>query len=199
MSKVGLLLSGGMDSYALAYKEKPDIAVTIDYGQKPADAELKASGLIADRLNIKHINFSTDLSKIGSGDLCGKPAILDSPNSEWWPYRNQLLITIAAMCLIPFDVKHLLIATVSTDLIHQDGTKEFIEMSSNLLSMQEGKMKVAAPAINMTTSELVKTSRIPYSLLAWSHSCHTENIACGQCGGCHKHRKVVHQLGYAET
>ena len=199
MSNVGLLLSGGMDSYALAYQEKPDVAVTIDYGQLPAQAEIKASTILTNRLNIQHIIFSTDLSAIGSGDLCGKPAIKSAPVSEWWPYRNQFLITVAAMCLIPLGIKRLLIAAVNTDLIHCDGTKEFIEMSSKVLSMQEGGMKVEAPAINISTAELVKQSNIPFSLLAWSHSCHTDNIACGQCGGCRKHRKVVAELGYVET
>jgi len=33
-----ILLSGGLDSIALAYWLRPQIAVTIDYGQRPARA-----------------------------------------------------------------------------------------------------------------------------------------------------------------
>ena len=39
-----LLLSGGMDSIALAYWKRPDIALTIDYGQAAADAEERLQG-----------------------------------------------------------------------------------------------------------------------------------------------------------
>lgn len=199
MKKVGLLLSGGMDSYALAYQERPDIAVTIDYGQRTAAAEIRAARILTDRLSIQHVTISVDLSAFGSGDLAGTPAIENAPASDWWPYRNQALITLAAMRLIPNGIGRLLIATVGTDSNHRDGTKEFVRMISDLLAMQEGAMLVEAPAINMSTAGLVKKSGIPYSLLAWAHSCHTENIACGQCRGCVKHREVVAELGYAET
>lgn len=199
MKKVGLLLSGGMDSYALAFQERPDIAVTIDYGQRPAAAEIQAAKILTDRLSIQHITISVDLSALGSGDLAGIPAIENAPASDWWPYRNQALITFAAMRLIPMGIDTLLIATVGSDSNHRDGTKEFVRMISDLLEMQEGAMLVKAPAINMSTANLVKKSGIPYSLLAWAHSCHTDNIACGQCRGCVKHREVVAELGYAEA
>ena len=199
MSKTALLLSGGMDSYALMYQEMPDIAITINYGQKPAKAELHAAKILANRLSIQHISISIDLSTIGSGDLTGSPAISYAPASDWWPYRNQALITLSAMRLIPLGIQRLLIASVSTDSNLKDGTKEFISKISDLLSMQEGNMFLEAPAIDMSTAGLVKKSGIPYSLLAWSHSCHTNNIACGQCRGCIKHREVVKELGYADT
>jgi len=199
VNKVGLLLSGGMDSFALTYQMRPDIAVTIDYGQSPAAAEIRAARILTDRLGIQHVKISVDLSALGSGDLAGTPAIENAPASDWWPYRNQALITLAAMRLIPDGIKHLLIATVGTDSIHRDGTKEFVRKISDLLAMQEGAMLVEAPAIDMSTVDLVKLSGIPYSLLAWAHSCHTGNIACGQCRGCVKHREVVAELGYAEA
>lgn len=199
VNKVGLLLSGGMDSFALTYQERPDVAVTIDYGQKPAVAEIRAARILTDRLSIQHVTISVDLSALGSGDLNGTPAIENAPASDWWPYRNQALITLAAMRLIPNGVKRLLIATVRTDSVHRDGTKEFIRTISDLLAMQEGAMLVDAPAMEMSTANLVKQSGIPYTLLAWAHSCHTGNIACGQCRGCVKHREVVAELGYAEA
>jgi 7-cyano-7-deazaguanine synthase len=39
----GLLLSGGMDSVALAYWLRPDVAFTIDYGQLSAEGELRSA------------------------------------------------------------------------------------------------------------------------------------------------------------
>lgn len=199
MRKVGLLLSGGMDSFALTYQERPNIAVTIDYGQRPAAAEIQAARILTNRLGIQHEIISVDLKELGSGDLAGTPALDSAPASDWWPYRNQVLITLAAMRLIPGGVKRLLIATVGSDSIHRDGTREFVRKMSDLLAMQEGAMLVEAPAIMISTADLVKQSGIPYQLLAWAHSCHTGNIACGQCRGCVKHREVVTELGYAEA
>ncbi|MCY4420116.1 MAG: 7-cyano-7-deazaguanine synthase [Gammaproteobacteria bacterium] len=199
MSKVGILLSGGMDSFALTYQEKPNIAVTIDYGQRPASAEIGAAKILTDRLSIQHVTISADLSALGSGDLASTPALENAPVSDWWPFRNQMLITLAAMRLFQDGVNCLLIATVGSDSIHRDGTKEFVQKISQLLAMQEGAMFIKAPAINISTVDLVKQSGIPYSLLAWAHSCHTGNIACGQCRGCIKHREVVAGLGYADA
>jgi 7-cyano-7-deazaguanine synthase in queuosine biosynthesis len=54
---------------------------------------------------------------------------------------------------------------------------------------------ITAPAIGMTTAELVTTSEIPRSLLAWAHSCHTGSAACGSCRGCVKHLETTLALG----
>lgn len=40
-----LLLSGGLDSTAIAAWQRPDVCVTVDYGQRPARGELAASTL----------------------------------------------------------------------------------------------------------------------------------------------------------
>lgn len=196
MSLVGILLSGGMDSFALAFMSKPDIALTIDYGQRPAKAELNAAKLLTERLGIPHLSLTIDLSSLGSGDLSDTAAIHLAPASDWWPFRNQALITLAAMKLLPLNVNEIHIGTVKSDSFHADGSLAFIQAMNNLLHLQEGNIQLRAPAISLTTTELVKASHIPYSLLAWSHSCHKANVACGQCRGCVKHREVVEELGY---
>ena len=62
------------------------------------------------------------------------------------------------------------------------------------MGRQEGQVSVEAPAIGLSTIELVRTSRISRELLAWSHSCHTGNLACGGCRGCVKHYQVIGEL-----
>tara|TARA_R110002096_G_scaffold223000_1_gene411957 strand:- start:14654 stop:15268 length:615 start_codon:yes stop_codon:yes gene_type:complete len=192
------LLSGGMDSYALTFEKRPHVAITIDYGQRPAEAEIGAAKLLARRLDIRHEIVHLDMRELGSGDLSANKPADAAPASDWWPFRNQALITIAAMKLIDSGVDELMLATVVSDSSHKDGTKEFIELSDALLSNQEGNMRVTAPAIEMTTLELIHQSRIPLSLLAWSHSCHTSNVACGRCRGCNKSREVFEGLGLAD-
>ena len=190
----GLLLSGGMDSIAVAYWKRPAIAVTIDYGQKPAQAEIQASLEVCRALEIEHVILRIDCSAIGSGDLAGTAALPMAPASEWWPFRNQLLVTIAAARVLSRGVKTLLLGTVESDRIHADGTPQFVAAISDLLSLQEGSLRIEAPAIELSSASLVRASGVPIGILAWAHSCHVSNFACGRCRGCAKHFATMKEL-----
>ena len=194
-NKKAILLSGGMDSIALSYWLRPEIAITLDYGQKAAEAEIKVASHIAEILGMKHHIIRVDCSSLGSGDLVGSPPISDAPVTEWWPYRNQMLVTLALMKAIQLDVRELMVGSVKTDAQHTDGTKEFYRKLSDVVAMQEGHIKVTAPAIDMTTMELVKKSGVPENILLFAHSCHTSNQPCGKCHGCMKYMYVKNQLG----
>ncbi len=193
---IGLLLSGGLDSTALAYMCKPDIAFNINYGQRAAKAEKKAAKAVCDTLGINLVAINIDCSELGSGDLTGKSAVDLAPESDWWPFRNQLLITLCAMKAVEFGCSKILIGTVKSDQYHTDGTPEFVKNISQLMSIQEGGIKVEAPAINVTAVELIRNSDIPFDLLAWSHSCHKANLPCANCRGCNKHYSTLNELGY---
>lgn len=190
-----LLLSGGMDSVALAWQLRPRWAVTIDYGQGPAPAEIRAASAVADTLKIEHVVISADLSALGSGDLAGSTAIELAPVREWWPFRNQALVTLAAMRMLPLGANRLYMGCLATDGAHADGTPQFIAVMNTLLQLQEGAMSLEAPAIGMTAVELVQRSGIPMEVLAWAHSCHVGEYACGYCRGCHKHFETMSELG----
>lgn len=190
------LLSGGMDSIALAYQERPAIAFTIDYGQVCASAEIEAAGVVAAALQCRHEIIRVDCRALGSGDLAMKAAHSMGAAQEWWPYRNQLLVTLAAMRGVDIGVTELLLASVKSDGTFRDGTGEFVKRIDALLSFQEGAMRVQAPASHLTTEELVRQSGVPFSLLAWAHSCHCSNLACGDCRGCYKHQLTMEALGH---
>ncbi|MFW5406940.1 7-cyano-7-deazaguanine synthase [Pectobacterium carotovorum] len=195
MKKTAIILSGGMDSTAITWWKRPDIAFTVDYGQRAAAAEIDASSQLCEALKIPHYVIKVDCSSLGSGDLSNKNPISNAPASDWWPFRNQLLITLVAMKAISYDVDKLIIGTVKGDNIHKDGSIEFINEISHLLNLQEGMISVLAPAIDLSTTELIKTSKIPNEYLFWSHSCHKENIPCNNCRGCNKHNQVLIDLG----
>lgn len=194
-NKKAILLSGGMDSIALSYWLRPEIAITLDYGQKAAEAEIKVATHIAKILGMEHHIIRVDCSSLGSGDLVGSAPVNDAPVSEWWPYRNQMLVTLALMKAIQLGVCEMMVGSVKTDGQHTDGTKEFYSKLSDVVAMQEGNIKVTAPAINMTTMELVKKSGVPENILLFAHSCHTSNQPCGKCHGCMKYIYVKNQLG----
>jgi len=190
-----ILLSGGMDSVAIAFWKRPELAVTIDYGQRPAAAEMRAASAVADALGIKHLKVTIPAGELGSGDLAGSPPLSLAAKPEWWPYRNQLLVTIAAAKVLPLGAKKLLIGTLATDSHHADGSPEFVRILGELLTLQEGGVSLEAPAIGMNAVSLIRTSGIPQDILAWSHSCHVADFACGVCGGCRKHYRTMAEIG----
>jgi 7-cyano-7-deazaguanine synthase len=189
-----LLLSGGMDSISLAWWKRPDLAFTLDYGQQAAATEIAVSAKICSELQIEHHVISVDCSSLGSGDMAAKRADRLAPASDWWPYRNQLLITLASMRAVSLGVSNLYIGTVRSDEGHLDGTVEFVRLMDALQAYQEGFLRVEAPAIGFSTAELVREANVPMSVLAWAHSCHRAEIACGQCRGCNKYIETLHEL-----
>lgn len=189
--KTALLLSGGMDSLSIAWWMRPEVAITVDYGQLPAGAEKAAASAVCARLGIEHHILEIDCRTLGSGDMAGSTANEHAPASDWWPYRNQMLITFAVMKAISLGVRRLLIGTVKSDGLHLDGTPEFVSAVSKLVSLQEGAIVVEAPAIELSTEALIAASQVPREFLAWAHSCHKANVPCGDCRGCNKYFDVL--------
>jgi 7-cyano-7-deazaguanine synthase len=199
-----LLLSGGLDSAALAAWLKPAHALFIDYGQRPAKAEGTAARAVAEELSIPFSSIEIDLSPVGSGLLADDRSMSGAPSPEWWPFRNQLLVSIAAGWAIGNLVHatggsrevEVLTGTVRSDgRRHLDGTEPFYVALNNLLGEQEGGISVSAPAIAIDAAELVTTSGIEDSTLAWTHSCHRANYPCQECPGCYKRDQVLSALG----
>lgn len=192
-----ILLSGGMDSIALAYWQKPSTAITIDYGHAPAEAEIRASRKVSEILNMTHHVIRVDCGQLGSGDLINSPSIPASPSTEWWPYRNQLLITLAAMKSISLGIEEIMLASIKSDDFHKDGTSIFYQHMNAVMKYQEGNISITSPCIDLTTLELIKISKVPRNLLFWAHSCHTSNIPCGRCRGCNKYINTTTELNNA--
>lgn len=189
-----LLLSGGMDSTAIAFWYRPDLAITINYGHASAMGEKRAASAVASELGIDHAFLTTNIAEIGSGDLAGTKPHKDAPATEWWPYRNQFLLTVASMRCLGDGISKLMIGALRTDGFHADGTPTFISAFNDLIIMQEGELEVVAPAIHLSAAELVRESEIPRELLSWAHSCHKSDIACGNCRGCWKHQETMQEL-----
>lgn len=185
-----LLFSGGLDSSALAADLSPDLCLTVDYGQRPAAGEIRASATIAAALGLRHEILRVDLSALGSGDMAGRDASQLASGPEWWPYRNQMLITLAAMRYVGDGLTEIVIGAVGTDS-HADGKAPFLDAIDRTLSVQEGGVRVSAPACDMEPVELLRRSSLPRDLLGLTFSCHSGPHACGQCRGCTKRLATI--------
>lgn len=191
----GLLLSGGIDSSALSFWKRPAFCFTVNYGHRPAQAEIAAARYIATKIKSRHEIVTVDCSSIGSGDLTNRPALQVASAPEWWPFRNQLLITFCAIRALELGIDELLVGSVRSDAIHGDGTNAFFAAMRSVLACQEGALKLTAPAISMTSQELVSASSIPLDTLLLTHSCHTGDLACGSCRGCQRRFTTFQALG----
>lgn len=189
-----LLLSGGLDSACLAALARPTTALFLDYGQRPAAGERRAAHTIAGELSLPLEERSLDLSAIGDGLLSGgKPSQLAvAPTPEWFPFRNQLLVSAAAAVAVQIGAQELWLGLTAEDTTrHADGTTEFVEAADHLLQLQEGGIRLRAPAHHLQAQELLTSSRLPDHI--WQHtlSCHVAPVACGECPGCAKRRLLL--------
>lgn len=193
--KAALLFSGGVDSTCLAAIWRPHLTIFIDYGQVSAEGEARAARAVSKRMGLELKMVEVDCSSIGSGQLSGKVEARYAPVPEWWPYRNQLLLTLAAPLAIRNEISALMIGTVATDRVHKDGRPEFVAAIDQLFRLQEGSIRVLAPGLYKTTSQLILESGLSASMLAWTHSCHIASFACGRCRGCEKRGAVLQEAG----
>jgi 7-cyano-7-deazaguanine synthase len=88
-----------------------------------------------------------------------------------------------------------MLGSVRSDAIHGDGKEEFFAAMRSALACQEGALRLSTPAISMTSQEVVSTSGIPLDSLLLTHSCHTGDLACGSCRGCHRRFTTFQALG----
>jgi 7-cyano-7-deazaguanine synthase len=139
-----------------------------------------------------------DCSGIGSGDMAGTRPSEIAPVSEWWPFRNQLLVTVGAALAVKEGLSAVVIGTVSNDSSHADGRPEFFRALNELLRQQEGHITLEALSIGETTVEFCRRVSVPHSVLGWAHSCHVGSFGCGMCRGCSKHRECMRELGFGE-
>ncbi len=188
-----LLFSGGIDSTCIAWLERPDRLAFVDYGQIPAKGELRACRSIADALDLPLDVHTADLRSFGGGLMAGGAAEGAAP--EFWPFRNQMLITLAAMYYAQRGAVEITVGTVRTDRQHPDGRARFLRAMRGVLRTQ-APIELRAPAAAEQTLALARRSNAPHSLLGWTFSCHTGEWACGQCGGCRKHAAVKAALGF---
>jgi 7-cyano-7-deazaguanine synthase len=173
---------------------RPEQTLTIDYGQVSAAGEIRAASAISAVLGLAHAVLRIDCSAIGSGLLAGREQVALAPVPEWWPFRNQLLLTLAAAWAIPRGLGTLIAGSVASDGVHVDGTAQFYAAAGRLLEMQEGGIAVSTPAIEMTSEELLNTAQVPAGLLGFTHSCHRSDMACGLCPGCLKRSAVLERV-----
>ena len=187
-----LLLSGGLDSAALAALIRPSLTLFVDYGQKPRNAEARAARAVADHLDLPFMFATLPLGDFGGGLMHDDTPMPAAPSPEWWPFRNQFLATAGAAIAVRHQLSKVALASVRGDGDrHVDGSLSFYEHLDVVMRMQEGGVRVEAPVAHLSTVELLREVDAPRSLIGWTVSCHRANEPCGDCPGCWKRELVL--------
>ena len=184
-----LLFSGGIDSTVLAWWLRPERLLFVDYGQVAAAGEQRAAEAVASALGLPLEMRTVDLRTFGHGSMAGGSS-LNPEAPEFWPYRNQMLVTLAAMAYADQQPDSILLGSVAGDEVHPDGTDAFRAAMDALLCVQS-RTKLDTPGAGFTTEQLIERTSAPITLLGWTFSCHTGEWACGTCRGCVKHEQVM--------
>jgi len=185
------LLSGGIDSSALAWSKRSGHLLFVNYGQVAASGERRAATRLADALDQELTVLELDCRKIGTGLLANSEAAREAPSPEWWPYRNQLLITLAATWGLSRGCERIVLGVVREDEQFRDGTSQFVRLIDALVVYQEGSMRVEAPASELNSLDLLRQSGLPRELLAITHSCDVAEFHCGECPSCKGRLRIL--------
>lgn len=212
-----VLLSGGIDSattLALARSQgHRALALSFDYGQRHR-WELNAAARVAKTLGAEaHFIQPVDLRLIGGSALTSDQ--IDVPRSglsdsraeipvTYVPARNLIFLSLALAWAEVRGVSRILIGANAVDYSgYPDCRPEFIaafEKTANLatgVGVQSGNIRVEAPLMHMTKSEIIRTGvklGIDYSFTMSCYDPDREGRACGQCDSCR-----IRRNGFAEA
>ena len=207
-----IIVSGGMDSVTLLYDYKDRIAlgISFDYGSNHNAKEIPFAKLHCERLGIKHVTIPLDFMHqyFKSSLLEGADAIpegnYDDENmkSTVVPFRNGIMLAIAAGMAESYGLSHVMIANHGGDhAIYPDCRPEFISAMSNATEAGSyNGVTVLAPYTNITKGDIARRGKelgIDYNE-TWS--CYKGGEKhCGKCGTCVERKEALHYAGIEDT
>ena len=202
--KAILIYSGGLDSTTLLYEYKDEIslAVTFDYGAKHGAREIESAKYNCNKLGIKHLIIPLDfMGKYFRSNLLESGGEIPEGNydeenmrSTVVPFRNGIMLAIAAGLAESYDLDTVLLANHSGDhSIYPDCRPSFIEAFDS--ATKEGTyngVRVVSPYCNITKRDIALRGRelgIDYSK---TYSCYKGGeVHCGCCGTCRERKEAL--------
>ena len=200
-----ILLSGGLDSLVSLGLAKADfniqLAITFDYGQRPAKQEIKASKKICEYYKIEHkvieLPFLREITKTAlvSGELpTDNFGTNESAKSVWVPNRNGLFLNIAASIADSDGYTHIIFgANKQEGATFPDNTQEFVDGTNQSFKYSTlERVTVCAPLINYDKNAIVKKALEEGIPLELAYSCYgSTEKNCGVCESCNHLKKAL--------
>ncbi len=203
-----IILSGGMDSVTLLheYKDSIALAISFNYGSKHNDKEIPFAKIHCEQLGIKHIVISMDFMQqyFSSSLLQGGEEIpegnYDEENmkSTVVPFRNGIMLSIAAGFAENYGLKHVMMANHAGDhTIYPDCRPLFAEkMSEAIAAGTYDGITLETPYTNITKTDIAKRGKSLALDYTQTWSCYKGGaIHCGKCGTCNERKEALREAG----
>ncbi len=221
--KTVILLSGGLDSAAnLAFSHhraevdgSPLLALTADYGQRAAPAEIRAAQVFARYYDVPHqvvdlkwlgalggsalTETSLKLPHLERAQLNERLVTEDSARSVWVPNRNGVLIHVAAAYAERLQAHQVLVGfNVEEAATFPDNSLDYLERVNQALELSTAThIQVFSYTVqwnkNQIVSELKKLPRrFPFETV-WS--CYEGSFSpCLACESCQRLSRAISEL-----
>ncbi|MBR1516857.1 MAG: 7-cyano-7-deazaguanine synthase QueC [Bacteroidales bacterium] len=207
-----LILSGGMDSTTMLYdyRDRIALAVGFDYGSNHNGREIPMARLHCQRLGIPYMVVPLDFMPrfLKSSLLAGADAVptgqYDEQNmqSTVVPFRNGIMLSVAAGIAESRGLRHLMMANHSGDhSIYPDCRPAFVQAMSQAVSAgtYEG-IDLVAPYTGLTKTDIALRGKLLGIDYSETYSCYKGGEHhCGQCATCLERRQALREAGIADT
>jgi 7-cyano-7-deazaguanine synthase len=210
-----ILLSGGLDSattLAIAREQGYDcFCLSFDYGQKHR-AELDAARRIAAALGAADHRFlQFNLAQFGGSALTDHAMAVPTGGvgpgipTTYVPARNTVLLSMALAWAEVLDARDIFIGVNAVDYSgYPDCRPEFIAAFEALARLAtkagvEGRtMRIHAPLIDLSKSEIIRTGTrlgVPYAHTVSCYQADDSGAACGLCDACRLRKEGFDSAG----
>jgi 7-cyano-7-deazaguanine synthase len=205
-----ILLSGGMDSTALAATLGGDFhAVSVDYGQRHGARELEAARAVAEHYGVPHtvVDLSSLRDILSGSALTSAVAV---PEGHYAaanmgltvvPNRNAILLMVAVGYAQAHGCRRVLTAVHAGDHpVYPDCRPEFVQAARvAALLGTDGEVLIEAPFVRMTKTQIALLGALRQAPLELSWSCYNGGeIHCGRCGTCVERAEAFHLAGLSD-
>ncbi len=210
------LLSSGMDSVVattLAAREgEVVLALTFDYGQHAAEREKEYAAKVCEALGIEHLVLELPwLREITTTALVAESEALpelsreelDSERAEesarqvWVPNRNGVFVNIAASFAEALSCDAIVVGFDAEEAAtFPDNSREYVEAANRALRYSTlSKVKIYAPLIEKSKSEIARLGFEVGAPLEWSWSCYRgEAKPCLRCESCLRRARAFESI-----
>lgn len=216
-----VLLSGGLDSAAnLAFAAERDtvvLALHVDYGQRAAAPEWRASQALGDyygakveRLALPWLGAlggssltdkSRDVPELRANELDLLPKIQETARAVWVPNRNGVLLNVAAAYAERFRAKRVVVGFNREEATtFPDNSQAFLDQTTRAFSYSTANgVEVFCYTTAMDKTEICERLKhlarpFPHHLV-WS-CYHAGAAPCGRCESCGRHDRALKAAGF---
>jgi 7-cyano-7-deazaguanine synthase len=213
--KAIVLLSGGLDSstvLAIASQHYKCHAISFDYHQR-AEIELVAAEAIAVSFSASHQVIRLDDGVMAGSALTDTSIAVPEAAEEgipvtYVPARNTVFLAHALAIAEVMNSSDIFIGVNAVDYSgYPDCRPEYIEAFENMAnlatraSVEGARLRIHAPLINMSKSEIIKTGvelDVNYALTVSCYQADAKARACGVCDSCRLRHEGFVAAGIAD-